>query len=107
MSAILTSILALLVDITGAVNSASTVAKIIAVLVDLIPVIVKEVQDVAPAVRNIINALSSNPATTTDQIAELDALSAKVDAAFEDAAKAAEAEDAAADAAGANPAPGT
>ena len=94
MEAVLALITALLpqLGVTGA--NADLIGKIIAALVALIPTVIQEAKDLLPAVKNIIAALSANPATTADQLAALDALDAQVDAAFEAAAAAATAEDA-------------
>lgn len=107
MGGVLATLLSILVDVAGVANSASTVAKIIAALVELLPLLGKEIMDLKPMVSNIINALSSNPSTTPEQLVQLEAVNAKADAAFEAAARAALAEDAAADVAGAQPAPNT
>jgi hypothetical protein len=66
------------------VNS-KAVTTIIGTLIQLVPIVIKEAQEVLPAIRNIIAALSANPATTDEQLATLKALDADVDAAFEDA----------------------
>ena len=94
MEAVIALIEALLpqLGVTGA--NAALIGKVVATLVALIPTIVQEAKDLLPAVKNIIAALSANPATTADQLAALDALNAQVDAAFEAAAAAATAEDA-------------
>lgn len=97
MGAILTGLLAVLSEIATLTAQGSVITKIISTLVSLIPTLIQEYKDVAPAVKNIIAALSANPATTTEQLAALQELDAKVDVDFEDAATAAQAEDDAAD----------
>ena len=89
----LSTILTILVQIAGATGEASTITSIINALVGLIPTLVQEYEDLVPIVKNIIAALSANPATTADQLATLQQLDAKVDADFEAAAWAAQAED--------------
>lgn len=89
----LSMILAILVQIAGVTGEASTITSIITALVNLIPTLVKEYEDLVPIVKNIIAALSANPATTADQLATLQALDAKVDSDFETAAAEASAED--------------
>ncbi len=84
--AILTLIEQLLPAITSSTN-ASLVDSIIKALIGMLPFITSEIQSVVPAVKNIIAALSANPATTAEQLSQLQALDAQVDAAFEDAAK--------------------
>lgn len=89
----LSTILTILVQIAGVTGEASTITSIINALVSLIPVLVKEYNDLVPIVKNIIAALSANPATTADQLTTLQALDAKVDSDFESAAAEASAED--------------
>ena len=96
MTAAFTTVLALLGQLLPALSDNSEmIANIINALIQIIPVIVKEVQDVAPMVKNIIAALKNDPATTADQLAQLDALDAQVDQAFEAAATDAQAQDSA------------
>jgi hypothetical protein len=97
LTTIITAILALLTEIAPAVSTASVVAKIIANLVALLPAIVQEAKDLAPTVKNIIATLRGNAATTPEQLDQLDAIEAPIDAAFDAAATAALAEDAAAE----------
>jgi len=94
MSAILTTILALIEQLVPANTSAALIEKIIAVLIQLIPVIVQEYKDLLPIVQNIITALKSDPSTTAQQLATLEELEVQYDADFEAAAAAAQAEDA-------------
>lgn len=63
--------------------NSKVVNTILNALIQLVPVAIKEAQEVLPAIQNIINALSANPATTEQQLATLKALDAQVDAAFE------------------------
>lgn len=86
MSALIPVILSLLETILPAINSSGTIAKIIATLVQIIPIVVKEVQDLVPMVKNIIAALKSTDGITEDQLAQLEALDAQCDADFETAA---------------------
>ena len=93
MPAALAGLLALLTQISGLSGEASVIGNIISTLTQLIPVLVKEYEDVVPAIKNIIAALSSNPAATADQLAQVQVLDAATDAAFEAAATSATAED--------------
>jgi hypothetical protein len=93
LSVIVQAVIALIEAILPNLTVSATVEKIIQALITILPAIVQEAQDLAPAVKNIIAALSSNPATTAEQLAALQALDAQVDAAFEQAAAAAQAED--------------
>lgn len=61
----------------------------IQILSQALPAIIKEAQDLAPIVRNIITALKADAAITADQWAALDALEARIDAEFDAAAAAA------------------
>jgi len=96
MSEVLTGILAILQAIVPSLTSSAVVQQVINALIQVIPVLVKEAQDLMPMVKNIIAALSSNPASTADQLATLKALDQLTDSAFEAAAAKAQAEDAAA-----------
>lgn len=86
-----TSILALIsqvLPLLGVGGSAGAmITTIISTISSILPLVVSEISLVAPAIKNIINALSENPATTEEQLAQLKALDAQVDAAFEEAAK--------------------
>jgi len=63
----------------------SIVNTILSALIQLVPIVISEAQELLVPVRNIIAALQANPATTADQQAALKALDAQVDAAFESA----------------------
>ena len=89
----MTALLALLTSIAGLSSEASVITQIIETLVGLIPTLVQEYKDLVGPVKNIIAALSSNPATTADQLTTLATLDAQVDTDFEAAANAAQAED--------------
>ncbi len=96
MPTILAAVLSLLQTVAPALSSSSVIQSVINILTQILPVAIKEVQDVTPAIKNIIAALSTNPATTADQLATLKALDTLTDANFEAAATKALAEDAAA-----------
>lgn len=93
---LITTLLALFQQLAGGGATTSLIAKIIAILTDLVPIIIKEYQDLMPIVRNIIVALKSDPSTTAAQLEQLQVQEAQWDAEFEAAATAALAEDAAA-----------
>lgn len=93
MSAIIQVTLNLIAALLPAGVSAGVAGQIIAALIQIVPVLVKEASDLAPVVRNIITALKADPATTAEQLAALEALDQQVDQAFEAAATAAQAED--------------
>lgn len=86
MSSAITLLLTLIAQIAPSLGAPSAVQTIINTLVDLIPVIVKEIQDAGPLVQNIIDALRNNGTITDDQLTQLDLLEQKADAEFEAAA---------------------
>lgn len=86
MSAAISLLLNVLAQIIPSLSSSATITNIIKTLVELLPVLVKQVQDVAPLVQNIINALRDSSVITPEQLAALDELEAKADAEFEAAA---------------------
>ena len=89
MTVAITAILALIEQLLPAILSsanASLVTSIINALSGMLPFIITEITSLIGPVKNIIAALSANPATTESQLAELQALDAQVDAAFEAAA---------------------
>ena len=92
MSAAIIALLSVIGQIAGSAG-ATTVTSIIGMLSQIIPVLIKEYQDVVPFIKNIIAALKDNGSVTADQVAQLEALDAKVDQEFEAAAAAAQAED--------------
>jgi phage-related protein len=75
--------------------NAGLITQIIEGLVALIPLLIKEYQDAVPFVQNIITLLKNHNAVTPEQLQTLDILETQIDASFEAAAAAAEAEDAA------------
>ncbi|MCK1693749.1 hypothetical protein [Bradyrhizobium sp. 144] len=94
MTAMLTTILGLISALVPAGTNAALIEKIIEALIAIVPVVVKEYQDLVPIVRNIIGALKADPSTTSAQLEELQQLEVQWDADFEAAAAAATAEDA-------------
>lgn len=89
MTAAITAILSLIEQLLPAILSASNaslISSIINALTGMLPFIIEEIQSLAGPVKNIIAALSANPATTQEQLTQLQALDAQVDAAFEAAA---------------------
>jgi len=96
MTAIIPAIVALLSQLIPALGTgatASMVTQIISILIQMIPILIKEYQDLVGPVKNIIAALSANPAATADQLQTLQALDIAMDNAFEAAAAKAQAED--------------
>lgn len=86
MNAILTSLLTLVSNLVPTIGgTTSTVGMVINTLTEVVPLVVKEYEDVAPFVKNIITALKNGSEVTQDQLDQLDALEAQIDAAFDDA----------------------
>lgn len=85
MTAAITAVLALIEQILPLLGSsqATLIASIIDALTKWLPLIIQEVSALYTPVKNIIEALSANPATTADQLATLQQLDAQVDTAFE------------------------
>jgi phage-related protein len=86
MSAAISAILALIEELLPVVTSASNaslIASILNALTAMLPFIIQEVEALITPVKNIIAALSANPATTAAQLTTLQTLDASVDAAFE------------------------
>ena len=83
MSAVLTVLVTLIANVASALGTPAAIMSVINTLEQWLPTIIKEVQDVAPLIQNIIDALRNNSAITPDQLAALDALEAKADAEFE------------------------
>lgn len=94
LSSIVTAIVALLQTLEVTSAGSSTITAIINMLVQVLPVLVKEFQDLVPIVQNIIGALKSNTDITQAQLDALQTLEVQYDADFEGAAAAALAQDA-------------
>ncbi len=90
---VITSLLAMLEVIAPTISGSGTVQTVINTLLQIVPVLIKEYQDVMPSVNNIITSLKTNSDITKEQWTQLEELEKIIDADFEDAAKAAEAED--------------
>ena len=94
MSILVTSVLAMIQALLPAITStanAAMIGGIITALTNMLPYIIQEVSALVVPVKNIIAALSANPATEADQLSQLQALDQQVDAAFEAAAAATDA----------------
>lgn len=88
MSAALAAILALIQQvlplISGATNAGSLIASIIKALETWLPIIISEIKDLYPIVKNIIEALKSKDIVLTDdQKSVLQKLDLQTDLAFE------------------------
>jgi len=80
--------LQVILSIVPSLTSSASINKVIATLINLIPVIEQEAKDLLGPIQNIIAALSANSAATADQLATLKALDTQVDAAFANAVSA-------------------
>jgi phage-related protein len=86
-TAVVTMLSALLPIITG--GASTEIDSIINVLIQLIPAVVQEVEQLGPIFTNIITALKGSTAITQAQLAQLATVETQYDAAFEAAATAA------------------
>lgn len=81
--AVLTLIEQILPLLTGGSTTATLIINIINTLIKFMPLIKDEIGTVYQSVKNIIAALSANPAATADQIATLQTLDKQVDDAWD------------------------
>lgn len=87
MGAIVTAVVGLLGQLIPLIGTNSAlIDEIINTLIAILPEIVTEVETLIPPIKNIIAALSTDPATTAAQMTTLQQLDAQADAAFEAAA---------------------
>jgi len=68
------------------VDTTNAITGVISIIEKLMPLIVDEISAVYQSAKNVIAALSANPATTAEQAETLAQFDAQVDAAFEAAA---------------------
>jgi hypothetical protein len=80
-----------LLPLLGAGSNVALIESIIGTLVQFMPFIAQEISALYTPVKNIIEALSSNPATNASQLATLQTLDKQADDAFEAAAAATDA----------------
>jgi len=84
MTAIIQTFLTLIEALLPSLGADTAIVEtILTSLIQLVPMISQEVATALPAVKNIIAALSANPAATADQLATLATLDKQVDDAFE------------------------
>lgn len=87
MNAVVTVVITLLAKLVPAIGANSQlIDDIITALEQIIPVLVKEYQDLVPIVKNIISALQGTDGITADQWTALNALEQQIDAEFDQAA---------------------
>ena len=80
--AVLTLIEQILPLLTGGSTTVTLIENIIEALIKFMPLIKNEIGTVYTAVKNILGALSSNPAATADQMTTLTTLDKQVDDAW-------------------------
>jgi hypothetical protein len=93
LSTIIMAVISLMTQMLPMINSSAQVAKFIEMLIQILPTIEQLAMDLVQPIKNIINALSANPATDAAQLKSLQDLDTQYDAAFEAAAVAAQVED--------------
>ena len=96
LSTIVMAVVSLMTQMLPMIGTSTQVATFIDMLIKILPTVEQLAENLVQPIKNIINALSANPATDAEQLAALKMLDAQYDAAFEAAATAALAEDAAA-----------
>lgn len=87
MTSIVTAVIALLGQLIPLIGTNSAlITTIINTLIAILPEIVTEVETLIPPIKNIIAALSADPATSAAQLVTLATLDQQCDQAFENAA---------------------
>lgn len=71
--------------VVGTKLNVQGIQAIINMLVEAIPLIIKEYKEVLPIVKNIISVLSSSDDITPEQLDQLDVMEAEIDANWNDA----------------------
>jgi hypothetical protein len=84
--------------ISSLLSSTKLTTPLITGIIDVVsaatPVIIKEYKDLKPIVSNIIAVIKADPSTQLDQLKALEQYEIQLDAEFDEAAAAAQAEDA-------------
>lgn len=83
MNSIVNVVITLIQALLPNLSVSTTVQNILNALIEILPFVIKEYQDVLPEIKNIIAALSDSDAVTPEQLVALKQLDAQVDAAFE------------------------
>ena len=94
LTTIIMAAISLMTQMLPLINNTAQVAKFIEMLIQILPTVEQLAMDLVQPIKNIINALSANPATDAAQLKSLQDLDAQYDQAFEAAATAAQAQDA-------------
>lgn len=85
MSSALETLLQTILQLALSATSSKQIQAIISGLIAILPWAIKEAQDLATPIKNIIAVLQGNDAATATQLAALTALDADADNGFEDA----------------------
>jgi len=93
---VITLTLQIIAKLVPTITTSQSIQSIIDLIVAMIPLLIQEYQALLPTVQNIIAVLSQSGDVTDDQITQLQAASAAIDAHFEATVAAARAADAAA-----------
>ena len=91
---IITTTLSMIETYLPSITTSTAIQKVIDLIVQLLPVIIAEYQQLVPLIQNIIAVLQQNTEITDDQIDQLKAASAVIDAHFDQTAAAARLADA-------------
>lgn len=83
MNSVVTGLLQLVENLLPLVPGGSTIGMVIDTLEEIVPLAIKEYQDVKPFVLNIISTLKDDAEVTPEQLARLDALEKQADDAFD------------------------
>lgn len=90
MSGMISAILAMIEQLLPAITSSSNatmIDSILNALSGMLPYIIADIENLYQPVKNVIDALSANPATNAQQLATLQQLDSQADTAFAAAAK--------------------
>lgn len=82
---IINALLQTILNIIPQISNNKEINAIIAMLIQIVPIVIKEAQDLIGPVKNIISALSESGDLTPAQMDVLKALDAQTDQAYEDA----------------------
>jgi hypothetical protein len=84
-SSIIITVLQTVLALIPSITDNKTINSIITMLIQIVPVVVKEAQEVMGPIKNIIDALSEKDDITDEQMAVLKSLNEQVDQAYSDA----------------------
>lgn len=76
-------VLNIILELVAGLTDNQTADKIIKLLEQWLPTVLKEASDLLPVVMGIITTLEGSDVLTQDQVASIDALNAQVDADFD------------------------